>query len=45
MLLVGSAVQARTGPASIEADGAVPDLAAADGAEEPRMPEPTAPPA
>jgi Kef-type K+ transport system membrane component KefB len=32
MLLVGSAAQARTGPAPIEADGAVPDLAAADGA-------------
>jgi Kef-type K+ transport system membrane component KefB len=45
MLLVGSAVQARTGPAPIEADGAVPDLAAADGAEEPRVPEPTTPPA
>jgi Kef-type K+ transport system membrane component KefB len=38
MLLVGSAVQARTGPAPIEADGGVPDLAAADGAVDPRVP-------
>lgn len=34
-LLRATSAPARTGPASLEADGAVPDLAAADGAEEP----------
>lgn len=45
MLLVGSTAQARTGPAPIEADGAVPDLAAADGAVDhgvPARPTPSA---